>query len=68
MKKFIEANCRTIIKVLIWASVLIIGFIVAHNLATAERGYDAIGGEITIFALPVLWWAKPSLKDIKAGD
>ena len=67
MKKFIEANYRKIIKVLLWASALIIGFILLNDIATAERGYDAIGGEIAIFALPVLWWAKPSLKDIKRG-
>lgn len=68
MKRFLKMNYKAIIKGLILIAVLIFGYIVLHDIATAERGYNAIGGEATIFLLPLLWWAKPSLKDIKAGD
>lgn len=51
MKKFLKKHAKTIIKtVLIW-SVAIVAYIVAHKLATAERGYEAVGGEIFV---PVL--------------
>jgi len=28
----------------------------AHVYATAERGYEAIGGETLFILLPVMWW------------
>lgn len=30
------------------------GYILLHNIATAHRGYEAIGGEIAVFAVPFL--------------
>ena len=33
---------------------LIGGYLVVHYLATLERGYNAVGGEVFIFLIPFL--------------
>ena len=62
--RFIVHNRRAIIKGLALATVAIIAYEVAHDFGTAERGYNAIGGEIFIPFLIVL--AKPIWQMIKA--
>jgi hypothetical protein len=61
--KFWKANYKPILKGVILAGVLIYGYTVLHNIATAQRGYNAIGGEISVFFIPLLWWAVKELKE-----
>lgn len=62
--KFIVHNRRAIIKGLAFATVAIVAYEVAHDFGTAERGYNAIGGEIFIPFLIV--FAKPIWQMVKA--
>jgi len=57
--KFLKANYKPILIGLILAAVLICGYTVLHNIATAERQYEAIGGEIFIFLIPFLYLVIP---------
>lgn len=63
--KFLKENYKPILKGLILACVLICGYEVLHNIATEQRGYNAIGGEIFVFFVPFLWWAFSSLRESK---
>lgn len=54
-----KENYKTILEGLILAAVLIYGYTALHNIATAERGYNAIGGEIFIFLIPFLYLVAP---------
>ena len=64
MKKFLKNNGKTIIKYgLIW-SVAAVAYIVAHKAGTAERGYEAVGGEIFVPVLII--FAEEIWKIIKA--
>lgn len=65
LTKFWKANYKPILKGVILAGVIIYGYTVLHNIATAIRGYNAIGGEIFIFLIPVLVLLAPSLKEMK---
>lgn len=46
--RLIVHNRKTIIKTLALGTVAIAAYVVAHKLGTAERGYEAIGGEAFI--------------------
>lgn len=46
--KLIVHNRKNIIKTLVIVGVSIGVYMLAHKVATAERGYEAIGGEIFI--------------------
>ena len=46
--KFIVHNRKAIIKTLTIGAVAFGAYVLAHNVATAWRGYEAIGGEIFI--------------------
>ena len=46
--KFIVHNRKAIIKTVVVGAVAIGAYVLAHNAGTAERGYEAIGGEIFI--------------------
>jgi hypothetical protein len=46
--RLVVHNRKTIIKTLIIGAVAIGAYMVAHKLGTAERGYEAIGGELFI--------------------
>ena len=63
--KFLKENYKPILKGLFLACALIFGYTLLHNIATAQRGYNAIGGEIFVFFIPYLWWAIRSLKETK---
>lgn len=73
MKKFLKKHAKTIIKtVLIW-SVAAVAYIVAHKAGTAERGYEAVGGEIfvpmlIIFAEEIWNIFKAPFKAVKSND
>ena len=67
--KFLKANKKWILK---WTFVFVlsaVAFVVLHKLATLERGYSAIGGEIFMFLIPFFVWIAPefkkSIKEIK---
>ena len=67
--KFLKENWKWILK---WVFVFVlsaVAFILLHKLATVERGYNAIGGEMFMFLIPFFVWVAPeikkSIKDIK---
>jgi glucose uptake protein GlcU len=44
----------------------IVLFVVMHRYATAQRGYEAIGGEAFFILLPAFWYmVERTAKDIK---
>ena len=60
--KILKENWKWILK---WAFVFVlsvVAFIVLHKLATVERGYNAIGGEIFMFLMPFFVWVAPKIK------
>lgn len=73
MKKFLRRNGKTIFKGLLIAIVAIVVFEVLHDIATSQRGYEAIGGEIfvpllIIFAKPLWEIIKAPFKAVKSED
>jgi hypothetical protein len=60
--RFLKANKKCILK---WTFVFVLSvlaFIVLHKLATIERGYNAIGGEMFMFLIPLFVWIAPKIK------
>ena len=60
--KFFKENKKVILK---WSFVFVlseVAFVGLHKLATAERGYNAIGGEIFMFLIPFFVWIAPEIK------
>lgn len=60
--KFLKANKKVILK---WFFVVILSvgaFVGLHKLATIERRYNAIGGEIFMFLIPFFVWIAPEIK------
>ena len=55
--KFVKRYCVYIGIAIAIIAALIACFSILHNIATAERGYNAIGGEIFIFAVPYIIYA-----------
>lgn len=60
--RFIIRNRRAVIKWLAIVIVAVVAYQIAHKAGTAERGYEAVGGEIFIPLLVI--FAKPILKTI----
>ena len=64
--KFIKRYCVYILLVVAALAVLIGGYLILHHIATAERGYEAIGGEICVFFVPLIIYAiHRNIKDTK---
>ena len=62
MKKFFKKNLKFIIK---WAVVLLASVMfykACHYVATLDRGYEAIGGEMFVFLIPFFVWISPEIK------
>ena len=60
--KFLKENWKWILK---WFFVFVlseVAFILLHKLATIERGYNAIGGEMFMFLIPFFVWVAPEIK------
>lgn len=60
--KFLKANKKVILK---WSFVFIlsaVAFVGLRKLATVERGYNAIGGEMFMFLIPFFVWVAPEIK------
>lgn len=73
MKKLFRRNVKTIMKCALTLAVAIIAYILAHKAGTAERGYEAIGGEIFIpllivFAEDIWKIIKAPFKAVKSED
>lgn len=73
MKKLFRRNVKTIMKCALTLSVAIIAYILVHKAGTAERGYEAIGGEIFIpllivFAEDIWKIIKAPFKAVKSKD
>ena len=68
--RFIVHNRKTIIKGILIVAVAIVAYKLAHNFATVERGYEAIGGEVfipllVIFAKDIFEMIKEPFKAMK---
>ena len=62
MKRFFKKNLKFIIK---WAVVLLVAVMfykVCHYVATMERGYESIGGEMFMLLIPLFVWIAPEIK------
>ena len=60
--KFLKANKKVILK---WSFVVVLSvgaFVGLNKLATVERGYNAIGGEMFMFLIPFFVWIAPEIK------
>lgn len=60
--KVLKANKKMILK---WFFVVVlsaVAFAGLHKLATIERGYNAIGGELFMFLIPFFVWVAPEIK------
>ena len=60
--KFLKANKKVILKWFFAAVLSVDAFVGLHKLATVERGYNAIGGEMFMFLIPFFVWIAPEIK------
>ena len=64
MKKFIKKHRRGL-KAILYVGGLFTLFLILRGLGIAERGNNALGGEITVFLLPlIIVAAKQSIEDM----
>lgn len=67
MKKFMKKYFKKALLATAIIAALCIGYAILHAIATAERHYNAVGGEIFIFLLPyIISVAIKTAKEIKA--
>lgn len=62
MKKFFKKNYKCIIKWLIVLLASVLLYKLCHYVATLDRGYEAIGGEMFMFLIPFFVWVAPEIK------
>ena len=60
--KVLKANKKKILKWLFVFVLSAVAFVGLHKLATVERGYNAIGGELFMFLIPFFVWVAPEIK------
>ena len=60
--KFLKENWKWILKWVFVFVLSVVAFILLHKLATVERGYNAIGGEMFMFLIPFIVWIAPDIK------
>ena len=60
--KFLKANKKVILKWFFVILLSVVAFLGLHKLATVERGYNAIGGEMFMFLIPFFVWIAPEIK------
>ena len=60
--KFLKANKKWILKWFFVILLSVVAFLGLHKLATVERGYNAIGGEMFMFLIPLFVWIAPEIK------
>lgn len=64
-----EKPLQRIEKVVLWFLVLSVLYLLAHTAATAERGYEAVGGEAVVWLIPLFWWfIKSSIRKGKQNE
>ena len=56
MKKFFKKHGKKMFLFAAITAATVTAYTAAHDFATLERGYEAIGGEMFIPLLPVLIW------------
>lgn len=65
-QKFMRRYLISIILAVIGVAVMFGIYGIAHSLATAERGYEAIGGEMFVLAIPFYIYAiRKTAKDMR---
>lgn len=62
IKNFARNNWWEITKAVLLTIITILIYVYCHKLATIERGYEAIGGEMFAFLIPFALWMKSSWK------
>ena len=62
-KKIIKKHGKFIIEAVVITAATIAVFLMAHDIATAERGYEALGGEVFAFLIPYFIWLAPKLAE-----
>jgi drug/metabolite transporter superfamily protein YnfA len=75
MKRFLKVlkrNAKPILKATLILALAIIAYILAHKAGTAERGYEAVGGEmfvpfLIIFAEDIWEIIKSPFKEVKSN-
>ena len=60
--KFLKENKKWILKWFFVIVLSVVAFLGLHKLATVERGYNAIGGEMFMFLIPFFVWIAPEIK------
>lgn len=60
--KFLKENWKLILKWVFAFALSAVAFVLLHKLATIERGYSAIGGEMFMFLIPFFVWIAPEIK------
>lgn len=60
--KFLKENKKWILKWFFVILLSVVAFLGLHKLATIEREYNAIGGEIFMFLIPFFVWIAPEIK------
>ena len=60
--KFLKENKKWILKWFFVILLSVVAFLGLHKLATVERGYNAIGGEMFMFLIPLFVWIAPEIK------
>ena len=43
-------------------AISVITFVVTHKIATSDRGYNALGGEVFMLMIPFFVWIAPEIK------
>ena len=67
MKRFFKKYGKRILTAAGITAATVIVYLLAHEAATFERGYEAIGGEVLAFTIPLFVWLAPKLKETFKG-
>lgn len=67
IKDFARQHWWDITKAVLLTIITFLVYAYCHKLATIERGYEAIGGELFAFCIPFAVWVAPKLKMPKQG-
>lgn len=61
MKHFLKRHGKRIFTAAAITAATVTVYLLAHQAATFERGYEALGGEMFVFIIPLLVWGAKSL-------
>lgn len=59
---------KKILRYILIAALTFGAFAVMHEMATAERGFQALGGELAAFMIPLFFWIAPGKKETVAEE